>query len=229
MPAQSQRLMENHDIVAQIKLYPMANKPVQSGRPQRWALQQMDGTMSAVAVDWWPLGETRYCPIGELSNVSNKRLPNSESPEIRRLDCMSEDIFESTAKGKALFFGVTILAAFYVFVGADWLANILHPDTSNLTFEEIEELIRRNNNLVVIFSPIAFVFHSLLGYQVFSLGRKIEKSGQSPPPGSNIPFSMKIKRGKSALNQARGYYFGAVLMVINGLIPLIYAIILQVK
>jgi hypothetical protein len=143
---------------------------------------------------------------------------------------MTEEIFESTAKGKAIFYGLIIFAcALYALLECDWMANILHPDTKGLSYAELEEWIRSDFRRVAILSPIVFVAHVLLAYHEFRFGKRIEKSGQYPPPGANLPFSMKIRRGEPAMKQAHGYYFSSALTVVVGCIPVIYVIIRLVQ
>ncbi|MDZ4261387.1 MAG: hypothetical protein U1B30_03530, partial [Pseudomonadota bacterium] len=71
---------------------------------------------------------------------------------------------------------------------------------------------------------ISLLLHFVMAFFVFRLAKRVKQSEQFPPPGSNIPFSMKVKKGKSAVRQAYACYIGAVMIIINGLVLLISAI-----
>ncbi len=138
---------------------------------------------------------------------------------------MSDEIFESTIKGKVKFYGfIFLLLAFYALLQSDWLAKVLYTDTSSYSTEELIQHIYEQLNRPIIFSSVSLLVHFVIAFFVFQSAKRVKQSEQFPPPGANIPFSMKIKKGKSALRQAYGAYIGAVMIIINGLILLISAI-----
>jgi hypothetical protein len=63
-----------------------------------------------------------------------------------------------------------------------------------------------------------------MAFLSYRVGRKTHSSKQFPPPGSEFPFSMKIKRGRKALHQAYAAYFVSAILTTHGIAVLVYGI-----
>lgn len=138
---------------------------------------------------------------------------------------MKTEIYPSTSKGKIKFYAaVIILLVAYLVLDSNWFQQLNKPDFNNLTTEQMRANIQSESTNTIIYSIVVLPFYCAISFLTFRFGRRIQASQQFPPPNSEIPFSVKIKRGKAAIRQAYMVYAGSALIIVNGIIGVVLSI-----
>lgn len=134
---------------------------------------------------------------------------------------MENEIYKSSKRGKIRFYALVMLAILILLVvDSSWFSSLFMVDISNIKPEELALRAIEKAYNAVLYNSIALILYFILSYLVFSFGLRTKRSGQFPPPNSEIPFSMKIKRGRKAIIQAYALYACATLILVNGLFKL---------
>jgi hypothetical protein len=138
---------------------------------------------------------------------------------------MEEKIYNSTVKGKIKFYSlIIILLSLSLLIESNWFVQLVSTDTSGYTIEQSKSYIIKMENNLNIFSSVILIFSFGLALLLYRFGRRIHKAQQYPPPGANMPFCMKIKRGKIALREAYGLYTASVFIIALGILQLFWQV-----
>ena len=141
-----------------------------------------------------------------------------------------KEIYKSNIKGKIKFYSYAfILLGLVLLLQSGLLADYLFADTSEYSIEEIISYYSGVANLPIIINGMSFPVYFFMSYVIFNFGRAIHKSKQFPPPNSNMPFSLKIMRGKKAIRQAYGAYVGSAGIMLNWIISFIGGIYMSLS
>ena len=129
-----------------------------------------------------------------------------------------EEYIESTRRGKVRFYSALLFIAL-CFVGMDMYGRYIESSyvASTLTSEELVAESKKHAKIALIVIVLIQPVFWLVAYTLFRLGRRIKKSGRYPPPGSDMPFRMKILKGKKATRQALACDISAFIMILFGL------------
>jgi hypothetical protein len=136
-----------------------------------------------------------------------------------------EEYIESTRKGKILFYSAVFLLVFAAW-GVEIYKRSFETDgpTDIATVEQpiakVKNIAKTSFIIAVLAQPVIW----LIAYALFRFGKQIKKSGHYPPPGSQIPFRMKIKKGKKAIFQAKVCDTCAVLIILFGLMHVYFGL-----
>ena len=127
-----------------------------------------------------------------------------------------DEYAESTLKGKFYFYGWLLLLVLAV-VGLDRYEQSfkkeVRPESVAIEqwVEEINDDARETLLVIVAIQPIFW----FVAYLLYRYGKRIKASGRYPPPGAQMPFRMKVKKGKKALFQAAACNASAILVIIS--------------
>jgi len=129
-----------------------------------------------------------------------------------------EEYIESTRRGKIRFYSALLFIALCL-VGMDMYGRYIESSyfDSALTAEELVAESKQHAEMALIVIVLIQPVFWLVAYTLFRFGRRIKESGRYPPPGSDMPFRMKILKGTKASRQALACDISAALMILFGL------------
>lgn len=116
-----------------------------------------------------------------------------------------------------------LLAAFgslYFIYRFVWLAGLPDVNSNSLSEQDMKNYINIVSNAGIYLSSVLMVVFLYMGYLCYAFGNRIKENMQYPPPGSEMPFTFRIQRGKKALNKSRAYYACSATVVLYGTVRL---------
>lgn len=138
---------------------------------------------------------------------------------------MEEKIYKSTVKGKVKFYSlIIILLSLAILMESNWFDQLISIDTNGYTIEQSKPHIIKRTNILIFLGSVFLLINFGLAILLYRFGRKIHRTQQFPPPGVDIPFSMKIKQGKKALRQAYATYFVSAFFIAHGILKLVFSV-----
>ena len=126
---------------------------------------------------------------------------------------MEEKYIQGTRKRKIQFYlGMAIAIATIIFFRGGWYKELTLPDDS-ANIEEIRHYLISQSFWSISIAAL-FIFISIyLTKHAFNYAKRIETSGEYPPPGAQIPFTHKVYTGRYARNCALSLKFTSVLYI----------------
>ena len=129
-----------------------------------------------------------------------------------------DEYIESTRKGKFYFYGWLLLMSLAI-VGLDHygksIKNYVRPDSQ--TVEQLTEVIKQNAKIDLFVTFAMQPIFWLVAIWLYRFGRRIKQSGRYPPPDTQLPFRMRVRKGKKAMYQAWSCDASALILILYGL------------
>ena len=130
---------------------------------------------------------------------------------------MDNEYMPGTTQGKIKFLSFLLfLLSIYLLISYAWHTYLPEP-------KELDDSIYKYAEDVAdakIYTSLFMLFIYIFGARVcYKFGKRVKQS-QQYPPNAQLPFKMKIVRGKQAIKQAYAAYATSALLVIFGLYKL---------
>ena len=129
---------------------------------------------------------------------------------------MDIEYYQASTKGRVIF-AILMLLGISLYLSAEHIATIL-IDGASINSSN------RYSQIIILFGFINFCVYLYGAFFLNKYSKRIIEHSQYPPPGSNIPFTIKLLRGKKALKQAKYIRLGGMFLVFLGLIKLCAAL-----
>ena len=131
---------------------------------------------------------------------------------------MDNEYMPGTTQGKIkLFLFLLFLLGVYLVISYTWQTYLPEPKVLDDSIYKYAEDVANAGVYTSIFMLCLYLFAANASYK---FGKRIKQNQQYPPPNAQMPFKMKIVRGKQALKQGTAAYAMSVLLVILGVYKL---------
>lgn len=132
---------------------------------------------------------------------------------------MEEEFVYGSTKAKIKLAAV-MLSLFCLMLVIKYLWETFIPYPEEDSIEAINQYIKATSNASIYISSLLFFIYLYAAREAYLFGKRIIVSQQYPPPGAEMPFTMKISKGKKALRQGKASYITAGILVFTGLLKL---------
>lgn len=123
-----------------------------------------------------------------------------------------------TTQGKIkVFLFLLFLLSIYLLISYAWHTFLPEPKDLDDSIYKYAEDVADANVYTSIFMLCLYLYAANVCYR---FGKRIKQNEQYPPPNAQMPFKMRIVRGKQAIKQAYAAYATSFLLVIFGVYKL---------